>query len=379
MNSKRVAYSIFTAGDISGTGVLTRAEAVARVFAARNATGIDFQIFGTVDRGSVPNWLPTVKTQATLVEPGPDANAKLIDELLYYEADLLLVDSYPVNLLPLLKDKKFRPPNVWGVMRHTPGALGTDGHYSLPYGIFDRLYQIEPSNHGLYMWDDGIARERVRSIAEKEAGVKDRNYQEPPPATVEEFHRWPEHYRRHRRDSRKLIAPVVNVEPGRVLSREESRATLLSHAGLSTAEYDSEKPLVLIAFSTTPQEYVAAQPWMKGNLIDWGVYRRPEEERLLVQAGAFYPKLAELWRYLPGVDYLLSSAGYNSFYEARYLAALGKFTGKAAFWPIHGYPEQVWRAERQTGFFSGQSYPEGMNPVENGADYITDCIIRKFS
>jgi hypothetical protein len=166
----------------------------------------------------------------------------------------------------------------------------------------------------------------------------------------------------------------VNVSDALVLSRKKAREALISHAGLPEVEASSKKPLVLIAFSSNKQEYMKAQPWVKQILSDWGIYGLPESERLLVQAGAFHEPLPELWRYLPGVDYFLGSCGYNTFYETRYLAALGKFTGQAAFWPVSSQIDQPWRADRQTGLFTGETFKEGLNPVTNGADYLAEAI-----
>jgi hypothetical protein len=371
----RAAYCFFTKGAVSGIGVPTRAEAVARAFTARH-TGdegaVEFRVFGTGDRETIPDWLPIVKNEARLF----DTNDALVQALVEYQPDLLLVDSYPGNIAKYLTSKD-RPPNVWGVMRNTPGALG-NAQYQLPYGIFDRLYQIEPGNHGLTFWDGGATRERTRSIAEHEDGVKDINYQRTPPQSVAEFYKWPEHYRIHRRDSRKLIAPIISVDESRMLSRKKAREALIAHAELPESEATSKKPLVLIAFSASKQEYMKAQAWIKQILSDWGIYDLPENERLLVQAGAFHEPLPELWRYLPGVDYFLGTCGYNTFYETRYLSALGEFTGQAAFWPVSSQNDQPWRADRQTGLFTGEMFKQGLAPLEKGQDYLVDAIAIKL-
>jgi hypothetical protein len=371
----RVAYTIFTSGPSSGIGLMTRAEAVAKAFARTHSKDVEFKVFGTAKEADVPDWLPNVKAGALF-----DTNQALVTALVECQPDVLLVDTYPANLVDYLSGPE-RPPNVWGIMRHSPGTLGRATINPELYRVFDRLYQIEPSNHGLTTWNDVVTRERSRCIAELEAGIKDIRYQEPQPTDISQFSQWPRWYKRHERGSRKLIAPIVNVDEDRILSRVKAREALLAHAELPLEDAKSKKPLVLVSLTaghTDGKDYKAAREWMKQQFTRWGIQDLPDNERLYVEVGKAFGKLPELWRYLAGVDYFIGSAGYNTFYEARYAASLGKFQGKAAFWPMAGYIDQPWRAERQEALFSGKYYPMGMKPVTNGADYIATAIVRKL-
>ncbi len=404
-NKLKVAYCVFTHanGPQSGIGLFTRAEAVARATRLER-TGLsdntdfecDYRIYGTGDPANVPDWLPLVQKDAQSGYLYPDAD-KLIAALTEYHPDILLVDSYPVGLVSYLMDKNTRPGAVWGVMRNSPQAIGARGKYVLPYGLFDRLYKIEPGNFGLMTWNDGITRERTQSIAEREAGIRDISYKEPSPQTQADFADWPEWYKRHRRNSYKLIAPIVLLIPAQVVDRRAARLALLRHAvdsgqmtmteGEMKACGNSDKPLVLVSLTAgalASGEYLRIRKWLKEKMTEWGLDQISETGRLLVQVGLSFPKLSEIWRYLAGVDYLLTSAGYNTFHEVRLLAALGLFEGKAAFRAMEHYPDQVWRAKEQVGLFDPARFPPpnaefGLGLVDNGADYLAVAISSKLN
>lgn len=333
-----------------------------------------------------------------------------------HKFDLLLVDSSAHWLDPLLKFDSYlrRPPNVWGIGRYYDRAYA-----GVSPGSLDRLYQAE--NFQAQYWNPNMTRQLTRSQAQKEAIAKGyagdiEQYKElylPDYDHVgyEQGQDWREYQQRNIRADRKLIDPVIDVDPSLILNRNEARKGLLLHAGypLEVVENDllpsvlnGDRKLVLI---TGRREHASS----KRDKDDYGMWVDEQLNDIRATIKSHFPDktftrdviipiwagmganpLPKLYTYLAGVDYLLTLTGYNMFYEIRYLTRLGLFDGRdkqrCRFFPLRDrVTDQSWRYSQRDRLMSDECHPiaekgAGGTPekVGNGADYIARAMLIKL-
>jgi hypothetical protein len=282
--------------------------------------------------------------------------------LLRYPCDLLLIDTDALPALGVLEDITARPESVWCVASWRPGL-----YRGMEANSFDRLYQVER------FWPDkwlaGLGIERCRSQAEK-AGqpfVPYRSGEMP-------YREW---QLRHYKQDRKLLPPIVNLDPAQVMTREEARSSLAQLFGC-----DPARPIGLVVGRSRGLSYLDAQAfnnWAVARFRANGIEKDTQVITLGTRLNGPQVYLPDLYRYLPGVDVFLGSCGYNSFYTIRYLRQLELFGGVAEFSPLTetGAKDQRWRHVNQAVLMSNER--DCGTPVGNGADVLAEAIVRKAS
>ena len=308
-----------------------------------------------------------------------------------------------------------RPTQVWYLSRHMPHAFGSARSVAgFPMQSLDRHYLLEP--HMLYEngWQDEYVRQLPRSNAQRAAHAsgelgpaagEQRAYQAAP--NFQEFMKnatargldWhagraeyqalldeqgyvpmPQYLLDHHKPGWKLLAPVVNIDSRKIYDRQNARFALCSRFSL-----DPNRPIALIVGRT---RYMSETDQARFVSFKAELEARPDSPQVVAVGGngsGHGEYLPEAYRYYPGLDYLLIAAGYNAFWEARYLIDRGLFTGRLG---VVGHQDanndQLWRAGAAgRGALDNQhywSYAAFQPPSEfdNGADELAYLVGRNL-
>lgn len=308
--------------------------------------------------------------------------------------DLLLIDTQIQWANPALSGRLgAKPLESWLVARYAPGLF-----HELRYPV-NRLYQIEnfiPENFKENMtlgWArsknerEGRDARHWTRLHYAEQGLAEWKEGDPLTRKQEPWTGWklneqgeqvadpyPDWQARNHKQSRKRLAPVVDVDPARIMTARGARRELCREFGLAY-----HRPITLVAATFKnmhPEDRERFKAWRESRLKGFGEEENNQQVLTVgrgAEGGAFLP---DLYRYLPGVDHYLGNAGYNSVYEVRYLRQLDCFEGTADFFPLtSGVEDQTWRAANiQQVMRIDHEYPV---PRGNGADQIaTEVGIR---
>jgi hypothetical protein len=295
----RVAF--FTAGT-DGAGHLVRGLAIQRAL-ARAAAHVEYAMFGpriAWRLAATLGWRSLVIDPAELLDPARASESDVARALASYRADVLLVDLYwapLLHVLPLLAGE------AWLLVRRVPPAwfTGPSGH---PFDArrFARILSIEPGA-GL-----GHATEEIDPVV-----VANPDERRPPGA---------------------LRA---------ALGLGSERLVVVHQAG-KAGEWAS-----LVAGKAGVHAFTLARPDLAPHAAPAGVR--------LHDGDAFFP-LAE---WLHGADEIVTGAGYNAFWEARWLG----YADRTTFVPFERrIDDQAWRLRACATHV----------PRANGADTIASWL-----
>ena len=414
----KVVFVVFK-GKAHGQGGITRGLAFRNAldragYLAPNGP-VEMWLAGTPD--SLHLWPDQDKViQYNSYTAGPQDQAEIerfCNELGQEQFDIMLVDNQTRPLLPLICPTKKtpiqedpdwqakglssniigydyeyrddRPRQVWNIARYHPRAWGgTMSRTGFPMQAIDRQYLIEP--HKLYAegWIDDYPINLPRSVAMRASQARGElgpvGYHSPPyrPGDPESDHNsMPEYLAKHRRLGWKLLSPVVNVDLSHVLSRDEARTQLCQKFNL-----DPERPIALMLgrsqnMSENDQtRFASMQEELAG---------QPDQPQVVVLGGGsgYGEYLPQAWRYYAGCDYVVVAAGYNAYWEVRYLQKKGLFTGKFGVVYHEDFNEdQAWRYKNHVrGALNWEHYwnyvdHHEASTFENGADEIAYLIAR---
>lgn len=401
----KLAYCWFSKGEQSGSGVPTRASAVLKALSRLEPVVVadyDVRLYGVISppghpadyNQKAPAHLAPYIDRSELSATAEEAKTAIEA----FAPDLLIVDTWPGAIAALLsRDNPKRPTNCWAVVRHQPRCFA-----GLTPEALDRVYAIEPYLD--FTFSPTFVKEHCRSAVELEQGVKGAREPFPVGSVPEEQTRY---FARHDQAKIKLLPPIVAVEPAEVLEKQEARQALLQmeierrrlYPDLFPQNQDfdpitDQRPILLVVPSGgggTMMEGLRFCQWVEGLKQQWGLVDN-KAITIHVDRGLQIP---ELWRYLPGADYLLATAGYNLFFECRYLWRLGKLRCQAKFFGLTDsradqqyrelHQQRLWKAPRAfgpgagaglTGQHGGHAW---QTDSENGADVLAEFIWRKLS
>jgi hypothetical protein len=139
------------------------------------------------------------------------------------------------------------------------------------------------------------------------------------------------------------ISPIVIRNKDEILPKEEAAARL----GVT-----GNRPVCLFAYNGEPGEFEAIKKKYS--------YLKDSEYQMLYSTNYSDKSFFPIVDYLNAVDFLISGAGYNAFWEIIY------FNKEAIFEPVRrNFENQFWRVQNCQEFYF----------EENGADQLVDIIM----